>query len=110
MTLVSASDVTTRMVGRWAPCSEDNWFLEKAIEFAADGNWYALTPQNGTFVRNYGLETSGTFSVRDSASGFLFDADFYWKSPSIPSQKMDVGFEESPTRMFLRGSQYVAIP
>jgi hypothetical protein len=64
---MTSADVPAALAGRWWLCGGAAEFYFP-VEFTADGHWYKLTYFNGSFQRNFGMDTSGTFTIAPQSS------------------------------------------
>jgi hypothetical protein len=104
---MTAEDTKARMLGRWWPCNgNDSWFLDYPVELTADGKFYQLSYVNGSFVRNLGPSTSGTYVLTGTGP---FQLVATW--PSFPSEPrtMKIGLEVTPDRLLLDYDSWVRL-
>lgn len=109
---LSTAEVPGALTGRWWFCNGANEL--DTVEFTSDGKWYELSYVGGSFVRNLGGATSGTYVVEeeDAASSVLFDIRVTF-SNGMPC--CDYALRGSiqtypPGKMQLGGGRYVRMP
>ena len=66
---MASTDVPAAIAGQWWNCGGASELQH--VEFSADGHYSALTYVDGTFLKNYGADASGTFTI-DPGSGIGF--------------------------------------
>jgi hypothetical protein len=71
-TAASAADLRQRLLGVWYDCkqaSNEAPFGGNAagLEFAEDGQWYFLSSEGGTLVRETGFGQAGTYEIIDTS-------------------------------------------
>jgi len=107
---VAVASVPTILNGRWWRCGGADEFLGHHVEFTLDQHFYDLTQQGGSFVRNLGPDTSGTYTVNASSSGITISINVLWASGGGPGYPLVGNVDTMPRTMALGGGGYVAIP
>jgi hypothetical protein len=104
---MTSADVPGTLAGQWWLCNGAAEFYY-SVEFSADRHWYSLTNVGESFVRNYGPQTSGTYTIATQGSpSITFEMKTVYTDGSTIAYPLHGTLQPASGKLSLGGGMYV---